>query len=83
MRLANHVKFREEAFGGVLFETLSEKVYTLSPSAAAVVQEIAAGNGGGDIAARLAQRFDAPQGAIERDVIQFVGELRGRGLVEG
>ena len=43
MRLAKYVKFREEKFGGVLFETRSEKVYTLTPTAAAVVQEIQAG----------------------------------------
>ena len=41
MRLAKYVKFREEKFGGVLFETRSEKVYTLNPTAVAVVREIA------------------------------------------
>ena len=43
MRLAKSVKFREEKFGGVLFETRSEKVFTLNPTAAAVVREIQAG----------------------------------------
>ena len=42
MQLAKHVKFREEKFGGVLFETRSEKVFTLDATAAAVVREIAA-----------------------------------------
>ena len=41
MQLAKFVKFREEKFGGVLFETRSEKVFTLNPTAAAVVREIA------------------------------------------
>ena len=31
MKLAKYVKFREEKFGGVLFETRSEKVFTLNP----------------------------------------------------
>ena len=35
MKLAKFVKFREEKFGGVLFETRSEKVYTLNPTGAA------------------------------------------------
>ena len=43
MKLAKYTKFREEKFGGVLFETRSEKVFTLNPTAAAVVREIAAG----------------------------------------
>ena len=32
MKLTKYVKFREEKFGGVLFETRSEKVYTLNRS---------------------------------------------------
>ena len=41
VRLAQYVKFREEKFGGVLFETRSEKVFTLNPTATAVIREIA------------------------------------------
>ena len=82
MRLAKHVKFREEKFGGVLFETRSEKVYTLTPTAAAVVQEIAAGRSGEEIAPSLAQRFHSADGAIEREVGAFLAELREKGLVE-
>jgi len=43
MRLSKYVKFREEKFGGVLFETRSEKVFTLNAVATAVVREINAG----------------------------------------
>lgn len=57
MQLVKHVKFREEKFGGVLFETQSEKVYTLNPTAAAVVREIKAGGDAKDIANRLKNRF--------------------------
>jgi PqqD family protein of HPr-rel-A system len=84
MRLAKFVKFREEKFGGVLFETKSEKVFTLSTSAAAIVREINVG--GGDeaaVTARLKDQFDARDGeAIEREVRTFVADLRQRGLVE-
>ena len=83
MQLAKFVKFREEKFGGVLFETKSEKVYTLTPTAAAVVQEIAAGRAPQEIAPRLAERFAGPEGAIESEVRAFLGELREKGLVEG
>jgi hypothetical protein len=44
VRLAQYVKFREEKFGGVLFETRSEKVFTLNPTATAVIREIASGD---------------------------------------
>ena len=82
MRLAKYVKFREEKFGGVLFETRSEKVYTLTPTAAAVVQEIQAGIPLADIAPRLEARFQGPAGAIARDVAAFLDELQAKGLVE-
>ena len=82
MRLAKHVKFRAEKFGGVLFETRSEKVYTLTPTAAAVVQEITAGRASDEIAPTLAARFEAQDGTIEREVGVFLAELREKGLVE-
>jgi putative mycofactocin binding protein MftB len=82
MQLAKHVKFREEKFGGVLFETRSEKVFTLNATAAAVVREIAAGHDQKEIAARLADRFSGPPAAIEREVAVLIGDLQQKGLVE-
>lgn len=82
MRLAKFVKFREEKFGGVLFETRSEKVFTLNPTATAVVREIEAGHDEHAIAQRLTDRFAAANGAIEREVGAFIAMLREKGLVE-
>ena len=83
MRLAKFVKFREEKFGGVLFETRSEKVFTLSQSAAAIVREIGMGGDEAEVTARLKDQFDARDGdAIEREVRVFVADLRERGLIE-
>jgi len=82
MQLAKNVKFREEKFGGVLFETRSEKVFTLNATAAAVVREIAAGGDSAEIAARVAERFSGAAAAIEREVAGFIAELQQRGLVE-
>jgi coenzyme PQQ synthesis protein D (PqqD) len=83
MQLAKYVKFREEKFGGVLFETRSEKVFTLNPTATAVVREIQAGSAEHVIIDRLQDRFDDRSGAIARDVTALIAELRERGLVEG
>ena len=83
MRLAPYVKFREEKFGGVLFETRSEKVYTLNPTGAAVIREIATGDEAA-ITARLKELFADQAGTIEREVGTFIADLRQRGLlVEG
>jgi PqqD family protein of HPr-rel-A system len=80
--LAKFVKFREEKFGAVLFETRSEKVFTLNPTGTAVVREIEAGGDERAIIARLIDRFDDRDGAIEREVVAFLADLRQRGLVE-
>ena len=83
MKLARYVKFREEKFGGVLFETRSEKVFTLNGTAAAMVREIQAGGAEDEISARLRLRFRDEAGAIEREASAFIAELRDKGLVEG
>ena len=82
MKLAKFVKFREEKFGGVLFETRSEKVFTLNPTATAVVREITAGTSEADIPGRVSARFEGDAGAIEGEVREFLAELRGKALVE-
>ena len=82
LKLTKYVKFREEKFGGVLFETRSEKVFTLNPAGAAVVRAIQAGCDEAQIAARLKSTFHDPQSAIERESAQFIANLKERGLVE-
>jgi hypothetical protein len=82
MKLAKYVKFRAEKFGGVLFETRSEKVFTLNPTATAVIREIEAGAAESDLADRVKAQFDGNGEAIEREVGEFLADLRGKGLVE-
>lgn len=81
MKLAQYVKYREEKFGGVLFETRSEKVFTLSPTGSAIVKEIVAGGSRDDIAKRLMGRYEDKNGAIEKEVADFIASLKDKGLV--
>jgi len=81
MQLAKFVKFREEQFGGVLFETQTEKVYTLNPAAAAVVREIRSGGDTAQIVERLKALFQDRAGTIERDVLALIADLRQKGLI--
>lgn len=82
MQLAKYVKFREEKFGGVLFETRSEKVYALNPTGAAIVREIQAGTPEKEIPARLQEGFQTDETErIEREALAFAQQLRERGLL--
>jgi PqqD family protein of HPr-rel-A system len=81
MQLAKSVKFRKERFGAVLFHTESERVFTLNPAAAAIVEEIKPGRAEADIVETIKQRFQDPSGSIEQDVRELLAALRERGLV--
>lgn len=81
MKLAPFVKFREEKFGAVLFETRSEKVYTLSPTGAAVVREIVAGASSADLPSKLRGMYDDPSGRMSREAESFLAELKEKGLI--
>jgi hypothetical protein len=82
MKLARYTKFRDEKFGGVLFETRSEKVFALNPTAAAIVREIGAGCAEGELAGRLQQRYSDASGGLQEEVRAFVARLREQGLLE-
>jgi len=81
MKLAPFVKFREEKFGAVLFETRSEKVFTLSPTGAAVVREVITGADAKTIIDNLKVKFDDKTGKLEQEATQFIAQLREKGLV--
>jgi Coenzyme PQQ synthesis protein D (PqqD) len=82
MKLTQYAKFREEKFGGVLFETRSEKVFALNPTAAALVREIGAGCDEADLITRLKERFRDSGGSLERESRSFIASLRNQGLLE-
>lgn len=79
MKLAKFVKFREEKFGGVLFETKQEKVYTLNPTASAVMREIVAGSA--DVVGSVVSKFDGPADQIKAEVESFIAELKSKQLI--
>ncbi|HTW75694.1 MAG TPA: PqqD family protein [Steroidobacteraceae bacterium] len=81
MKLAKFTKFREEKFGGVLFETRAEKVFTLNPTATAVVREIQRGSDMPLLLEHLRERFE-DRGTLEPEALAFIAELRSQGLLE-
>jgi hypothetical protein len=82
MKLVKYAKFREEKFGGVLFETRSEKVFALNPTAAAIVREISGGCDESALIERIKTAFRDSGDAIEREAPAFIANLRKQELVE-
>lgn len=83
VKLVKYAKFRQEKFGGVLFDTRSEKVFALNPTAAAIVSEIGGGCDESSLIGRISARFRDAGGSIEREVRAFTANLRQHGLLEG
>jgi hypothetical protein len=82
LRLAPHVRLKEEGAGGLLYETRLEKVYSLSPTGVAVLREICAGCGSAETAVeRAAARFHDPRGSARSEAMEFVARLLARGLL--
>ncbi len=82
MKLIQYAKFRAEKFGGVLFETRSERVFALNPTAAAIVREIGAGCDEPDLVGRMSARFNDSSDSIKHEVGAFIANLRQHGLLE-
>jgi Coenzyme PQQ synthesis protein D (PqqD) len=82
MKLVKHAKYREEKFGGVLFETRAEKVFALNPTGAAIVREIGTGCDEATLIARLQARFNDSDAILERESREFIANLRKLGLLE-
>jgi Coenzyme PQQ synthesis protein D (PqqD) len=64
-----------------LFETRSEKVYTLSPTGAAVVREILAGADAATLAERLKAKYEDKTGKMAQEALGFLSQLKEKGLV--
>jgi Coenzyme PQQ synthesis protein D (PqqD) len=77
MKLAKYAKFREEKFGGVLFETRSEKVFALNATAAAIVREIGTSCDESALIERMKALF-RDSGAIAPEAGAFIADLRSR-----
>ena len=82
MKLAKYVKFRAEKLGGVLFETRSEKVYTLNPTATAIIRALESGAAPSEIADRVKAEFEGNAVEIEQETKELLAHLRDKGLVE-
>jgi hypothetical protein len=82
MKLVKYAKYRQEKFGGVLFDTRSEKVFALNPTAAAIVREIGTGCDEAGLIARMKASFDDAGGTLEQEAAAFIANLRKQGLLE-
>lgn len=81
LRPSPDVLCRELDGEAVLLDLGSGLYFGLNASGTRVWQLLEQGTAPGDIAARIADEFDAPIDVIARDVARLLDELRARGLL--
>ena len=84
MRLAQYVKFREEKFGARRSSRRAPRRSTRSirPPRRSSASSTA-GRDEREIVSILKERFRDADGAVEREVVAFIADLRQKGLLDG
>lgn len=82
MNFTEHVKIRNEKFGTVIFETLSEKIFVTNESGGKILQLIEQGKDLPHIVDEL-QDIYVHDSQIEKDVDDFIGHLKENEFIKG
>lgn len=76
MKFAHYVKIRQEKFGAVIFETLSEKVYVTNETGSDILKLLQQGEPPDNIVKTLKDDYGEDGVQIESDVIEFIDKLK-------
>lgn len=80
--LPRHIKLRHDAGRGVWVLLAPERVFTPDPIAVEVLKLCDGSRSVTDIAAHLANEFQAPEETIRADVISMLQDLADKGVVK-
>lgn len=82
MNFTEHVKIRNEKFGTVIFETLSEKIFITNETGAKILKLIREGRNLAQIVDELQTIYLKDQ-KIEKDTDDFINCLRENNFISG
>ncbi len=80
MNFTEHVKIRNEKFGTVIFETLSEKIFITNETGTKILQLIGEGRDSAQIVDELQKIYLEDQG-IEKDTTDFINCLKENNFI--
>jgi hypothetical protein len=81
MKLAKHVKIREEKFGVVIFDTLREKVFVANKQGKDILHHLLDGKSQEETVEALMLTYNESREKIGKDVENFIGQLVERNLL--
>jgi len=82
MNFTEHVKIRNEKFGTVIFETLTEKIFITNETGARILGLIGQGRDLSQMVDELQKNYLANQ-EIEKDVTDFIDCLKENNFIAG
>lgn len=82
MNFTEHAKIRNEKFGTVIFETLSEKIFITNEAGGKILRLIGEGRDSAQIVEKL-QEIYLEDGEIEKDTADFINCLRENNFITG
>ena len=81
MNFTEHTKIRKEKFGTVLFDTLTEKIFITDQIGGEILRLIEEGKDLRDILSTLGDSYDGDKQMIEKDVVEFIDQLKSNNIV--
>ncbi len=81
MNFTEHTKIRKEKFGTVLFDTLTEKIFITDQIGGEILRLIEKGKDLRDILSTLGDSYDGDKQMIEKDVVEFIDQLKSNNIV--
>jgi hypothetical protein len=81
MNFTEHTKIRREKFGTVVFDTLTEKIFVTDLIGGDILQLIEQGKDLPEILSLLGDDYDGDNQMVEKDVVEFIEQLRSNNII--
>ncbi len=81
MNFTEHTKIRREKFGTVVFDTLTEKIFITDLIGGDILQLIEQGKDLPEILSVLGDDYDGDNQLVEKDVVEFIEQLRSNNII--
>jgi hypothetical protein len=81
MNFTEHTKIRKEKFGTVVFDTLTEKIFITDLIGGDILQLIEQGKDLPEILSVLGEDYDGDNQMVEKDVVEFIEQLRSNNII--
>jgi hypothetical protein len=81
MNFTEHTKIRNEKFGTVLFDTLTEKIFITDQVGGEILQLLEQGKDLPEIVRALSNRYDGDREVMERDIVEFTEQLKSNNMI--